>query len=88
MKLQNLRVIVLGGLLIAAFATHATTPNDAALLTWAAEQGYQRLAYEGKPVYCRLSTPTGTHIERAECVSEMVLADRKYLWDHRNPYAR
>lgn len=51
---------------------------------WAVEHGYYLAQFEGKIVYCQELVPLNTRIPQTECITEKVLADRKYDWEHRN----
>jgi hypothetical protein len=88
MTMPALCVTSFCAVLLAACAHESRGARHAALMTWSVEQGYQQRAFDGQIVYCRAMIPTGSHIEETDCITETVLADRKYWWDSRNPSAK
>lgn len=88
MKMPSLCVVVSCAIMLAACTVQPKGTRDPALIAWAAEQGYEQRALDGQVVYCRAMIPTGSHIEETECITEKMLADRKYWWDNRNPSAK
>ncbi|HEX9208774.1 MAG TPA: hypothetical protein VF851_11105 [Steroidobacteraceae bacterium] len=83
--MKALRCMIAGlatGLVTACVAARPESTEQ--LRHWAGEHGYYMAQFEGQVVYCQELMPPNTRISQTECITEKVLADRKYHWEHRN----